>query len=53
MRGYVGIDLGHGPVPDETPECKFRNPLEEHRLGQQIFVRVNEYLAGHGLTVGT
>lgn len=26
MREFVGIDLGHEPVPDETTMCKFRPP---------------------------
>jgi len=25
MRGFVGIDLGREPVPDETTVCKFRH----------------------------
>jgi len=29
MRGFVGIDLGREPVPDETTVCKFRHLLEE------------------------
>jgi transposase, IS5 family len=53
MRGFVGIDLGREPVPDETTVCKFRHLLEQHGLGQQIFARVNGYLAEHGLKIGT
>ncbi len=53
MRGFVGIDLGREPVPDETTVCKFRHLLEQHGLGEQIFARVNRYLAEQGLKVGT
>jgi transposase, IS5 family len=28
MRGFVGIDLGREPVPDETTPCKFRHLLK-------------------------
>lgn len=30
MRRFVGIDLGHEPVPDETTVCRFCNLLETH-----------------------
>jgi len=30
MRGFVGIDLGREPVPDETTVCRFRHLLEAH-----------------------
>ena len=32
MRGFVGIDLGREPVPDETTVCRFRHLLETHDL---------------------
>jgi IS5 family transposase len=32
LRGFVGIDLGREPVPDETTVCRFRHLLEEHDL---------------------
>jgi IS5 family transposase len=37
MRGFVGIDLGREPVPDETTVCRFRHLLEAHDLGRQLF----------------
>jgi transposase, IS5 family len=37
LRGFVDIDLGREPVPDETTVCKFRHLLEEHQLGARIF----------------
>ena len=51
MRQFVGIDLGHEPVPDETTICKFRHLLETHQLGQQLFARIGEYLTKQGLQV--
>src|SRR5690348_5326015 len=51
MRQFVGIDLGREPVPDETTICKFRHLLEAHQLGAQLFARIREYLAKHGLQV--
>jgi transposase, IS5 family len=53
MRGFVGIDLGREPVPDETTVCKFRHLLERHQLGQPMLARVNAYLEAHGLKIGT
>ena len=51
MRQFVGIDLGREPVPDETTICKFRHLLEAHQIGKQLFARIGEYLATHGLQV--
>lgn len=55
MRRFVGIDLGHERVPDETTVCKFRHLLERHGLGQEIFKRVGEHLQAQGfrLSAGT
>src|ERR1700737_2350111 len=53
MRGFVGIDLGREPVPDETTVCRFRHLLETHELGHQLFAKVNGYLDRHGLKIGT
>lgn len=53
MRGFVGIDLGREPVPDETTVCKFRHLLEKHKLGRPMLAQVNRYLEKHGLKVGT
>lgn len=53
MRGFVGIDLGREPVPDETTVCKFRHLLERHELGRPMLTEVNAYLASHGMKVGT
>jgi transposase, IS5 family len=51
MRRFVGIDLGAEAAPDETTICKFRHLLEEHHLGDRMFVAVNEHLAASGLKV--
>lgn len=51
MRQFVGIDLGHEPVPDETTILNFRHLLERHGLGKKLFERVNQYLASRGLKV--
>jgi IS5 family transposase len=51
MRGFVGIDLGREPVPDETTVCRFRHLLEEHNLGQPLFDEVQRHLAAKGLKV--
>jgi transposase, IS5 family len=53
MRGFVGIDLGHEPVPDETTACKFRHLLEEHQLGEQILGTVNLHLQARGVRITT
>ena len=53
MRQFVGIDLGHEPVPDETTVCKFRHLLEEHQLGEKILGTVNLHLQGRGVRITT
>ena len=53
LRGFVDIDLGREPVPDETTVCKFRHLLEEHQLGARIFERVQQHLQAQGLRIGT
>jgi IS5 family transposase len=51
MREFVGIDLGHEPVPDETTACKFRHLLEEHQLGEKILGTVNLHLQARGVRI--
>ncbi|MGH9206059.1 MAG: IS5 family transposase [Acidimicrobiales bacterium] len=53
MRGFVGIDLGREPVPDETTVCRFRHLLEAHDLGRRLFEEVHRHLAASGLKVST
>src|SRR6266699_1047632 len=51
MRQFVGIDLGHEPAPDETTVCKFRQLLEEHRLGAKILGTGNLHLQARGVPI--
>jgi len=53
MRGFVGLDLGREPVPDETTVCRFRHLLEAHDLGRRLFDEVQRHLAARGLQVAT
>jgi len=53
MREFVGIDLGHEPVPDETTACKFRHLLEEQQLGEKILGTVNLHLQARGVRITT
>jgi len=53
LRGFVGIDLGSEPVPDETTVCKFRHLLEEHHLGEEILGTVNLHLQEKGVRITT
>jgi transposase, IS5 family len=49
MRGFVGIDLGREPVPDETTVCRFRHLL----VGRKLFDEVQRHLAAKGLKIAT
>lgn len=49
MRGFVGIDLGREPVPDETTVCRFRHVIERHDLGSRLFEEVHRHLEAKGL----
>lgn len=51
MRGFVGIDLGCEPAPDETTVCKFRHLLEQHELGKRMFEEVGRHLQARGMKV--
>lgn len=53
MRRFVGIDLGHERVPDETTVCRFRHLLEKHDLGRRLFEEVQGHLAAKGMKVST
>ena len=53
MRGFVDIDLGREPAPDETTICKFRHLIEANGLGEILFEAVNAYLSARGIKVGT
>jgi IS5 family transposase len=51
MRGFVSIDLGREPAPDETTVCKFRHLLEKHKVGEQLLNAVNRHLHEHGIKI--
>ncbi len=51
MRTFVGVDLGREPVPDETTICKFRHLMERYELGNELFHKVNKYLAENGMKI--
>lgn len=52
MRRFVGIELGRGPMPDETTTvCRFGHLLEEHYLGRSLFEEVQRHPAEKGLRV--
>jgi len=53
MRQFVGVDLGHEPVPDETTVCKFRHLLEQHQLGEKILGTINLHLQARGVRITT
>ena len=53
MQRFVGIDLGHSPVPDESTVLRFRHLLETHELGERVFERVHDYLEAHSIKIGT
>jgi len=53
MRGFVGVDLGREPAPDETTMCKFRHLLEEHGLGGEMLETVNLHLQSRGVRIAT
>jgi IS5 family transposase len=48
LRRFVGIDLGHEPVPDATTMLKFRRLLNDNKLGEKLFAKVGEVLQSSG-----
>ncbi|MEW8492455.1 MAG: IS5 family transposase [Candidatus Thiodiazotropha taylori] len=53
MCRFIGIDLGHEPVPDETTILNFRHLLKKHKLDDQLFHAVGEYLQSRGIKVAS
>src|ERR1700692_3270150 len=51
MRQFVGIDLGHEPVPDETTAFNIRHFLRVRQLGEQILGTVNLHLQAPGVRI--
>ncbi len=51
MRSFVGVDLGLGPIPDETMMCKFRHLLMRHELDHCLIEAVGRSLQERGMKV--
>ena len=49
MRNFVGLDLGHDAIPDETTILNFRHLLEAHNLAEALFDAVSSYLQDRSL----
>lgn len=45
MRRFAGIRLDR--VPDEATILKFRYFLEQHKLDNKLFTKINKYLDWH------
>lgn len=48
---YAGIELISDRILDEATTQNFRNLLEKHNLGEQIFEMVNTHLIARGITM--
>ena len=48
MRVFVGLELGHDAIPDETTILNFRHLLEAHDLTKAIFEAVSAHLEDKG-----
>jgi IS5 family transposase len=49
MRNFVGLDLAHDAIPDETTILNFRHLLEAHNLAGALFDAVSSYLQDRSL----
>ena len=49
LRGFAGIDLNRGPVPDATTVLHFRHWLERHDLTRALFDEVGRMLEERSL----
>jgi len=47
---FAGLEL-HGPVPDETTHCRFRNALVKAGCFDALLAEVCQQIEGHGLKV--
>jgi IS5 family transposase len=45
--------LGREACPDETTVCEFRDLLERHDLGEELFRCVGQHLQAQGFRLGT
>ena len=48
MRRFMGLDLAVEQVPDATTLLHFRHLLEEHQLGEKLFVAQNDIFDEQG-----
>ena len=48
MRAFVGLELGHDAIPDETTILNFRHLLERHDLTKALFEAVSAHLEDEG-----
>jgi transposase, IS5 family len=49
MRRFAGVELSDDVVPDETTILRFRHLLENHRLTEAMFEKINGVLEARGL----
>jgi len=49
MRRFAGVELSDDVVPDETTILRFRHLLENHRLTEAMFEKINGMLEARGL----
>jgi IS5 family transposase len=49
LRNFVGLDLAHDGIPDETTILNFRHLLEVHNLAEALFDAVSSYLQDRSL----
>lgn len=48
MRKFMGINFTEEQAPDATTLCKFRQLLEKHGIGAQMFAAIRKALEEHG-----
>ena len=53
FQKFLDLDPLQHPVPDETTILTFRHLLEEHHLGEKLFLEINMYLGEQGLLLKT
>lgn len=51
MRRFVGLELCQDSIPDETTILNFRHLIEKHKLTEQLFAEINNYLIDQGIQV--
>lgn len=49
FQKFLNIDLLNDIIPDETTLLRFRHLLEEHKLQEKLFEKINEVLEKKGL----